>query len=445
MTPQSAGTAPPAKTSLSLFHRWLARAVTVEPREIASLVWSFVYFFCVLCSYYIMRPLREEMGVTVGQERLQTLFLMVFLVMLAAVPAFGWVVAQFPRQRIVPVVYGFLIVNLLGFWALFLAEARSPLIASAFFVWVSVFNLFAVSLFWCVMSDRYTSGQAKQIYGFIAAGGSAGAVCGPLITQSLVRPIGAANLLLVSIVFLLGAIICVHRLAPGMPPAQSPEQDGSATQAYGLVAGAQRIWQSSYLLQIAIWVLLANLISTLFYFEQASIVGKTLSERTDRVQLFARMDLSVSILTILAQLSATGILMQRLGVGVCIAALPATAIVGLAALSIAPTLAVIVTVVVIERAVTFAITSPAGRVLFTVVPPEDKYKAQNFIDTVVYRGGDAASGWVFNSLTKTLALPISGLALLTTPFAILWLVLSFVLGHKLAERTDDTSPDGSAI
>ncbi len=162
------------------------------------MLWSFAYFFSVLCAYYILRPLRDEMGVTVGQDGLKWLFVIVFLVMLAAVPVFGWVVSRFPRRRIVPVIYGFFIANLAMFWVAFQAGMHGAVVAGTFFVWVSVFNLFVVSLFWSLMSDLWRNDQAKRLYGFIAAGGSAGAFAGPLITQGLVRLVGPNNLLIVS-------------------------------------------------------------------------------------------------------------------------------------------------------------------------------------------------------------------------------------------------------
>src|SRR5262245_7012806 len=185
----------------------LQRLAHIERRELAPLAWSFAFFFCVLAAYYVIRPVREEMAVRVGREWLQTLFVIVFLVMLAAVPLFGWVVSRFEKRRIVPVVYAFFIACLGVFWALMRADGGGVLTGAAFFVWVSVFNLFAVSLFWSVMADTYTSEQAKRLYGLIAAGGSVGAISGPLITQSLVHELGTANLLLVSAALLAAAVL----------------------------------------------------------------------------------------------------------------------------------------------------------------------------------------------------------------------------------------------
>jgi len=424
----------PSTLSRSPIARLLAPIVRVERNEIAALVWSFAFFFFVLCAYYIIRPLRDEMGVSLGPARLQWLFSAVFVVMLAAVPLFGWVVSSFARRRIVPIVYGFLIANLLGFWGLFAAAVESTLVAGTFFVWVSVFNLFVVSLFWSLMADLYRSEQAKRLYGFIAAGGSAGALTGPLLTQSLVGVIGATNLLLVSALLLLAATqaaLALRRLFGGVAGRQSEERP----LGKGLLAGAISVWRSPYLFRIALWILLANLISTLFYLEQARIVGETLADRTQRVQLFARIDLAVSLATILAQMFLTPRVLVRFGLAAAIAVLPSFAALGLVALALSPTLAVIVSILAIERALAFAISNPALKVLYTVLAPEEKYKAQNFNDTVVFRGGDAASGWIFNSLAKSLGLSLATVAALSLPLALVWLFLSLLLGRQHAQWT----------
>ncbi len=414
----------------------LSRLVSIEPGEIAAMLWSFAYFFCVLCSYYILRPLRDEMGVTVGADGLQWLFVVVFVVMLAVVPLFGWIVATHARSHVVPIVYGFFVVNLVAFWLLFTLGGTSALHASAFFVWVSIFNLIVVSLFWSVMSDAWTHAQAKRLYGFIAAGGSAGAITGPLLTHSLVSIAGPTNLLLVSAVLLTLAIACAVALRRHISEETSATAD--APTGGSLLAGARRTLQSPYLRKIALWVLLANLIGTFFYLEQARIIGETMSDRTQRVQLFARMDLIVNTLTVLGQLALTAQFLQRLGVGLSIATLPLSATIGLIALSFAPSLPVIVAVMVAERAIAFAIANPGMRVLYTVVHPEEKYKSQNFIDTVVFRGGDAASGWLINGLARGLGAPASVVAVVALPFAVAWLALSLLLGREQAARAEST-------
>jgi AAA family ATP:ADP antiporter len=413
----------------------MRRLALIERREVPALVWSFAYFFCVLAAYYVIRPVREEMAVRVGREWLQSLFVIVFFVMVAAVPLFGWVVSRFEKRRIVPVVYAFFIACLGAFWLLMTVNGVGVLAAGGFFVWVSVFNLFAVSLFWSVMADTYASDQAKRLYGLVAAGGSAGAISGPVITQSLVHALGPANLLLVSAAFLAAALLAVRALRgaiAGTAGGTGARQDEHLARG-GLLAGARNVWRSPYLVRIALWVLIANLIGTYFYFEQTRIVGAAYANPVDRVQLFARIDLAVNTLTVLGQLLATGALLRRLGVGLTVAVLPATGIVGLSALALAPSVAVIAAVMIAERAIGFAFANPALRTLYTVVPPEDKYKAQNFIDTVVFRGGDAVSGWLFGPIARSLGVGLSAMAALTLPIAAAWIALSIALGRRQAQ------------
>lgn len=417
--------------------RVLSRIVHLERGEAAALMLSFLYFFLVLSAYYIIRPVRDAMGTTLGKGGLEKLFTIVFLVMLAAVPVYGFVVSRFPRRWVVPIVYLFFAAQLAGFWLALASGVAGPAIASVFFVWVSVFNLFVISLFWITMSDLWHSEQAKRLYGFIAAGGSAGALAGPLITQTLVGVVGANALLLISAALLIAAIAVALALRRTLDAdAGSSSGAPQVVTARSVVAGAVEVFRSPYLLSIAGWVLLANLVSTLFYLEQTRIVGEMLTDQTARVTLFSRIDLAVSVLTILAQLLVTGRLLEKIGIGWAAAAVPAWATLGLVALSISPTLAVVVTVLAVERAIGFAFSNPAVKVLYTVIGREEKYKAQSFVDTVVFRGGDAASGWMINGL-KTLGIGSSGIAAVVAPLGLVWLALSLWLGKRQAELAEE--------
>jgi ATP:ADP antiporter, AAA family len=418
-----------SETSAVSLSQRLRGVVAIEPGELPALVWSFVFFFCVLCSYYILRPVRDAMGVTVGEERQKWLFSVVFLVMLAAVPVFGWVVARYPKRTVLPIVYAFFILNLLAFWAMIGTASTSPFVAGAFFVWVSVFVLFVVSLFWSFMSDHYTSDQAKRLYGVISAGGSLGALTGSSLTHALVRTMGVPKLLLLSAVILtagLGASIALRR---HLVPAAGKDSDAKPSGG-GILTGALHAWKDPYLFRIALWVLLANVVGTYFYIEEQRIVGAALTGKAEQVAYFSSRDRMVSILQIASQFLVSGYLLRRFGIGLSAAALPVMTIAGLAALAIAPTLWVIWCVMVAERAVAFGLSNPATRVLWTVVKPDDKYKTQNFIDTVVYRGGDAASAWTVNTLTKAFGVPLAGVAMLLVPFAAGWLALTFQLSRR---------------
>jgi AAA family ATP:ADP antiporter len=413
----------------------LSRLVPLEPGEAVRLGASFAFFFSVLTAYYIIRPVRDELGVMLGPDALKDVFVLVFVAMIAAVPVFGFIVTRFDRRRALAIVYLFLAANLVGYWWALSAGRDDRLLAKSFFVWVSVFNLFAVSLFWSAMADTWRPSQAKRLYGAIAAGGTVGALTGPLIAQSLVTELGSANLLLISAAFL---CVCLGaaRVVQGEGATAGNETDRPVT-LHGVVEGAVQVWRSPYLFRIALWVLMANIITTYFYFEQARILGAEIVDRAQRVQLLARMDFAVGLLTVLLQIGATARVIERAGLGIAIAALPAAAMLGFVVLGVAPVLTTIIGIVVLERTLLFAFSNPAMRALYTVVEPDEKYKAQNFVDTVIYRGGDAASGWYFDALSKGLGLSVVGISVVTVPLAAVWCGLSFVLASMFAARGGD--------
>jgi AAA family ATP:ADP antiporter len=393
------------------------RVIQVREQEVRGLLLSFAYFFCLLCSYYILRPVRDEMGIQGGVENLKWMFTGTFLAMLAAVPIFGWAAARFPRAKLLPVVYGFFIINLLIFFALLQSGIERAYVAQAFFIWVSVFNLFVVSVFWSFMADLFSNQQARRLFGFIAAGGTVGALTGPSLTAALAVPLGPVNLLLISGVFLTLAITCIFGLLRWVEDlrAQEPTRQGSEALGGGIWAGVTALLRSPYLLGISLYIVLYTALSTFLYFEQARIVASEISSSSERTAVFALMDLAVNVLTLLAQLFVTGRIVQRLGVA--------------AALAVLPTLAVLIAFQVLRRAAEYAVARPAREILFTVVSRESKYKAKNFIDTVIYRGGDAASGWLFAGLAA-LGLGLSGIAIAAVPIAAAWLVTGLLLGRK---------------
>jgi AAA family ATP:ADP antiporter len=411
---------------------WLSRLAHAEPHELAALFWSFAYFFCLLCGYYILRPLREAMGIAGGVQNLPWVFTGTFLAMLAAVPLFGLVTAKLPRRKFLPLVYYFFIANIMLFYALFQVEAVRPWAARAFFIWVSVFNLFVVSVFWSFMVDLFSSAQGKRLFGFIAAGGTVGAITGPALTALLAAPLGPVNLLPVSALLLLGAVGCIYRLnrwTHNLPRAPRADQITEAPLGGGMFAGVRLLLRSSYLLGVALFILLFTMLSTFLYFEQAHIIANSYSDPARRTTLFALMDLAVNTLTVLTQIFITGRLLPRLGVAASLAVMPMLAALGFALLAVTPALAVLVGFQVLRRAGDYAITRPAREVLFTVVDRETKYKAKNFIDTVVYRGGDAVAGWAFAGL-KALGFGLAAIAWLAVPIALAWGAVAWWLGRR---------------
>lgn len=412
----------------------------IRREERAALALSFAFFFCVLCSYYIVRPLGDTMSVRLGKEFVQLSFSGIFLVMLLAVPVFGWIVTHVPRGWIVPLVYSFVVSNLLLFWFLFNGAQASPFLSGAFFIWVKVYILFVVSLFWSFMSDIWHTGQAKRLYGFVSVGGTLGALTGPLIVQALLGRIGIANLLLVSALFLTLAMAASLALRALTDPDTRSALKAPAERKDkpSVFAGAINVWKSPYLFRIAIWILIANVLGMIFYIEQARIVGESIPDEASRVLLFSRMETATSILTIILEVFVTGRLMQRFGTGITIAIVPFLTAAGLVALAIAPVLSVIAVIMVASRAMGYGLSGPAVRVLYTVVDPQDKYRAQNFIDTLVQRGGNAAAGWMFRGLGSAAGAAGAILSIAAVPFALYWTWLSLDLGKRQEKQAQGT-------
>jgi ATP:ADP antiporter, AAA family len=420
---------------MTMLERWLARLMPATPQERAAALWSFAYFFALLAGYYVLRPLRDQMGIAGGVKNLAWLFTATFLTLLVAQPLYGALVARLPRARFIPIVYHFFVVNLLVFWALLTFDIETAVVARVFFVWVSVFNLFAVAVFWSFMADLFTSEQGKRLFGFIGAGGTAGALLGPIITIWLSVRLGPVNLMIAAVIFLELAVFCVYRLERNVV-VHGRAQAQMQTESIGgsAFAAIPELVRSPYILGIAVWVALLSYAATIIYFEQAHIVSEAVKSAGLQTRIFASIDLAVSLLTLITQLLITGQVLKRVGTGVAAAALPAVYIVGFAALAAMPTLIVVVTVQVVQRWMNFAIANPARQLFFTVVTREEKYKAKNLVDVVVYRGSDALSGWIFDTL-QGLGLKLGAIALCSLPVVAGWAVLSLALGREQEKRS----------
>ena len=418
-------------------YQQLQRLVDIEPGEQKAMLWAFCYFFVLLCSYYILRPMRDEMGVAGGVENLQWLFTGTFMAMLATVPLFGWLASRYSRAAFLPIVYGFFIINLLLFYFLFNSDIADVWIARAFFIWVSVFNLFVVSVFWSFMTDIFDNRQARRLFGFIAAGGTAGALAGPALTAMLVKPLGPENLMLISAALLACAIFCIRQLirwrSSHDDPDPATERSADTPLGGSVLAGIRLVLQSPYLLGIALLMLLYTTLATFLYFQQAQIIRDAFTDPSERTAVFASIDFAVNLLTVLIQLFFTGRLVRWLGLPWTLALVPLLLALGFMALATAPVLAVLAAVQIIRRAGNYAIMRPSREMLYVVLGREEKYKAKNFIDTTVYRGGDAISAWIYTGL-RSLGLGLSGIAWLAVPLAGLWALLAYRLGREQTRR-----------
>jgi AAA family ATP:ADP antiporter len=425
--------------------RWVSWAMPATPQERAAALWSFAYFFTLLAGYYVLRPLRDQMGIAGGVKKLPWLFTATFVTLIVAQPLYGALVARLPRARFIPIVYHFFVANIVLFWLLLTLGIAPVIVARVFFVWVSVFNLFAVTVFWSFMADLFTAEQGKRLFGFIGAGGTAGGLLGPVITIGLSAPLGAVNLLIAAAVLLELAVFCVLRLeraATAQATASGGADAGPQPVGGSAFAALPEVLRSPYLIGVGAWVSLLSFCATIIYFEQANIVSAVVHDRNTQTQLFASIDLAVNLLSLATQVFVTGQLLKRFGSGLTAGALPAVYIVGFAALFLAPTLAVVVTVQVLQRWMNFAVANPARQVFFTVLGRAEKYKAKNLIDVVVYRGSDALYGWVFDTL-QALGLKLGAIALIACPVAAAWLVLSAILG-RAQERRAELAEAGAA-
>ncbi|WP_455220435.1 NTP/NDP exchange transporter [Kaarinaea lacus] len=412
----------------------LAKLANIRLHERAAVILSFLYFFSLLCSYYIIRPIRDEMGVQGGVENLQWLFTATFVAMLTIVPLFGWISSRYPRKRFLPIVYYFFAVNLVLFYLAFNLDFDRVYIARVFFVWVSVFNLFVVSVFWSLMVDVYNNEQSKRLFGFIAAGGTVGAISGPAITSFLAVPLGKVNLLLLSAVFLIIAVLCMKRIIHWSDSLHTKTTGATVENLEeerplggSIVAGIKLVFASPYLLGICLLMLLFTTLSTFLYFEQAQIIKDNFVDSDARTSVFATIDLATNILTLLFQLLIMGRLVPLIGLAWTLVIVPLLLAAGFLTLSLTPVVAVLIVVQVIRRAGNYAIMRPAREMLYIVVDKESKYKAKNFIDTAVYRGGDAVSSWVYAGM-KSIGLSVANIALIAVPLSLLWAWVAYRMG-----------------
>ncbi|WP_339458525.1 NTP/NDP exchange transporter [Pseudomonas sp. EA_105y_Pfl2_R69] len=424
--------------------RRLARAINAEAQELAAVLAGFALFFCLFAGYFMLRPVREAMGISGGVENLQWLFSATFVAMLLAVPLLAWLNSKVPRLHFIDWVYGFFCLNLLTFVLLFWVQRDSVWLARVFYVWISVYNLFVISVAWSLMADVFDSAQARRLFAFVAAGASVGGLSGPLLSAGLIGRVGEAGLLLLAAALLGLAMTLKHYLMawrarhgagrPGAAPSENPRRPVPGNPFSGLT----RVLASPYLLGIAAFVMLLTAVSTFLYFEQARLVAELFPARASQVRVFGAIDFVVQAGALAAQLFVTGRVAQRLGVRVLLAAVPALVCLGFVGLALLPTFAVLAALMIVRRIGEYAFVRPGREMLFAPLDAESKYKAKNFIDTVVYRGGDALSGWAKAGL-DALGQGAWLVALVGALCAALWGLLGWRLGRQADRQVEARS------
>ena len=412
----------------------LKRLVPLERDELAPVLLATAYGFCILLSYYILRPVRDEIS-SADRENLQILWTAVFFVMLIAVPLYSVLVSRFSRGVFIPLANRFFASNILLFFLAlqYLPEGARPWIDRIFYVWTSVFALFVVTVFWGFIADLFRNHQGRRLYGIIAVGSSLGGIAGSLVTVAAVEFVPVFILLVISVVPLEVAARLAGRLhahSRGSQTVLRVEEPGRIPG--GALSGIKTVFQSPYLFRIASYLALMTFASTVLYFQQAELLRDAFSDRTARTSVYAQIDLAVNVLTIFTQGFLAAHIIRKIGIGLSLAFLPAAAALGFLALGVYPLVAILIVVQVLYRSGRYAVARPAREVLFTVVGREERYKSKAFIDAAVYRGGDLASGWIYTGLAA-IGLSLGAIALVAVPVAAAWAMVGFTLGKRQEE------------
>jgi AAA family ATP:ADP antiporter len=423
-----------SNTALKFRTFLLGPVLGLERHEYMAVAWSFVCFFCVLSSYYIMRPVREAFAVDSGADTVPLLFTATFVVMMAVTPVFGWVTSRYPRRVFLPWVYLFFIANILLFWFVFSSmiddEKDHIWLGRVFFVWISIFNLFVVSVFWSFMADIYTRDQGRRLFGFITAGGSIGAIGGGAVTSLLVVPIGFENLLPIAATLLLLAMFCIHKLNRWFEREQTVETHVSADLNESLggnpFGGITHVFKSKYFLTIATCSIIASLLGTALYMFPIQLVQDSIAGTNERTEFFSNINFWTNLFALVGQMFLVRHIVVRFGIGRSLAVLPIVSIAGFLLLAFDPVLGAVAFLTIARRALGFSFSKPATDMLYSVVTPEEKYKTKNFIDTAIYRFGDIVGIWTVQLL---MGLGIAGVSLILLPFALIWSVMSLWLGR----------------
>jgi len=426
---------------------FLTRVFGVRRKETVAVLWSFAYFFCLLSSYYMLRSVRETMAIVSGVQNIPWLYTGTFSIMLVATPVFGWLVSRFPRRVFLPWVYYFFVANIALFYLAFTwsesSTANQAWVARAFFVWLSVFNLFVVAVFWAFMADLYTREQSRRLFGIISAGGSAGAFLGPLATSVLVVHIGFKNLLPLSALLLLVAVFCIHKLRGwaaergSVNPATAPAVDSDRPLGGSALAGLKFTITSPYFGAIAAAMLTSHFLGVVIYIYMAQLVGDTFPDTNTQTQVFARLDAASNLLAFSGQALIVRYSVKRFGVRGTLMALPLVCVAGFALLALNPVFAVLAGLHVLRRSIAYGLAKPTNDMLYAVVTPEEKYKVKGFMDTAVWRGSDLIAAWSVRLLGSLAGL--SGIALICLPVALAGAALANWIGRQYA-RKDNASP-----
>jgi AAA family ATP:ADP antiporter len=432
-------------TKRSRIAQLLGTTANVQGHEIKAVAGSFFFVVLLMSAYYILRPVRDAMASDWSDAEVSWLWTLNFFISTAVVALYGALVARFPLRLLVPATYGIFALTFLIFYALALALNDRTLIDKSFYVWVSVFSLFHISVFWSFMSELFNKEQAGRLFGIIAAGASVGGLIGPSIPSFFSAYLSTDTLLLLASALLLLPIPLIFYLqtlkASDLGNEASAAKPIPSRIGGNPFAGFTLFISNPYLLAIGLFILLYTGISSFVYFELKNLLAEL--NRAERTAIWAQMDLAVNVLSIAVGLFATGRLVGKFGMPVTIALIPVMICTGLIIVAISPFLGAVIALQVVRRAGNYAVTRPAREVLFTRVDRETRFKAKPVIDIVAYRGGDMLMAWAFTGLTQGIGLGLAAVAAVGAGIAALWAMLGIYLGRWFEQETHQ-SPDPPA-
>ena len=430
--------------------RTIKLLLKIEAHEIRAAFTSFFFMFTLMVAYYTLRPVRDAMASDWSDAELSWLWTSTFLISLAAVAIYGSIISRIRFRRIVPGVYGFFSLSFLAFY-LGTHIADNPVyVDKAFYVWLSVFSLFHVSVFWSFMADMFSKDQGKRLFGFIASGASIGAVAGPLFPVFFSATVGVYNLILLAaglLLLIIPLVAYLERLKQeDLHGGQAgTEQASWVTTGGNPLAGFADFFSNRYLLGIGLFILLYTAMSTFVYFELKNMLAEF--DRATRSQYWGIMDLMVNSLAVITAMFATNRLALRYGLSVTLSIVPVIIIAGWLIVAISPLLPVLMSLQVVRRAGNYAVTRPGREMLFTQVSRETRFRTKPVIDIVVYRGGDMLSGWAYTGLAAGFGLGLAGMGLIGAGIALLWAIVAVFIGNaydqdRLRNRTHSQRGDG---
>lgn len=426
--------------------RLLRRGANIDAREMPAVIAAFVLFFFIFAGYFAVRPVRETAGTLLGQERVADLWVVNWIVSLAIVPIYGWLVARFRRAVLLPLIYGFIAVSLAAVGLALRMDAENIRVMQFFYLMISVLNLFIVSVFWSFLLELFNKEQAKRLFGVIAAGGTTGALCGPLVTALMVERIGNPGVLFMGAAMFVIAIVCQRTLLNIWHEAGGGRITASASDrplGGNPFAGFTALLKSPYLLGISCFIILLATATTFLYFEQLRIVAETFESNEARTRVFGLIDTVVQTLTVICQLFLTGRIAQRLGVVALLTFIPLLMVVGFLGIAATSTFAVLVTVMILRRVGEYAFIRPGREMLFSIVDNETRYKVKNLIDVSIYRGGDALASQVKSGLENAGWTPVF-VALLGAAIAAVWAFVGMLLGRTYKQDKSEAADASSA-